>query len=107
MKSKKPQQEIVTEEQAIKWVETYVKQARKAREDCDVVVPGRREVAVAAQQRAYMRWLMAYGSAVGALTSLHAARLISEEAFARLEEVVYSTLAPTVTGVVKGQGLRS
>ncbi len=100
MRALQPSERITTQDQATKKVEEYVERAAHARDRCNVEVPGDREATVKAQQKAYQHWLMHYGAAVGTLTVLREAGLISDNAFAWLQPKVYATLAASVMGDV-------
>lgn len=89
---------IETEEEAIKLVENYCSRAIVARNLCDVIVPGDREATVKQQRRAYENWLMHYGAAIGALVALRNVGKISDNAYEKLQQRVFNTLAPRVVG---------
>lgn len=96
----RPQSEgrITTQEQATQVVRGFCAEAIIARDLCDVEVPGDKEATVKFQNQQYQKWLMSYGAAVGALTCLHRAGLISDNAFEKLSHEVYATLQPKVVG---------
>lgn len=91
---------IKTLEQATRVVRDYADRAVYCRDQCNVEVPGDKESTVKLQNKAYMHWLMNYGSAVGALTVLHRAGLISDNAFDLLSAEVFATLQPKVVGTI-------
>lgn len=95
-----PVGEIRTLEQATNLVEGYCAKAVEARAQCNVITPGNRQATVKAQQMAYDNWLRWFGCAIGALTALHRAGLIPDNAYKQLQQVVYNTLAPQVVGNV-------
>lgn len=94
---------IETQEQATKLVEMYASKAETARLLCNVKIPDDPKATADAQQKAYQQWLMNYGSAVGALVSLHKAGKISDNAYVKLQQRVFLTLRPTVVGEVSGR----
>jgi len=90
--------EIKTSEQATTAVRAYCEMAIHARDRVDIEVPGDNAATVRLQRSMYEKWLMSYGAAVGALSTLHRAGKISDNAFQMLMAEVAATLQPKMVG---------
>ncbi len=89
---------IKTKDDAVKLLEELIAKTRCARKDCNVVFPDDKGQTVRWQQKAYQRFLMLYGQALGSLTVLHRVGLLDDVGYNLLRERVMATLAANVVG---------
>ncbi len=90
--------EVKTLEEARNYMIDLVDQLEEARRACDVILPAAPEIMVEHQQKAYKRWLIKHGQALGALTTLCHTRTINEVAYAELRDRIMATMNPTMVG---------
>jgi hypothetical protein len=93
-----PGYEITTEQEARNWVIELVDDVESARLSCNVVIPDDQAKTVRHQQRAYTKFMVKHGSALGVVMALHRCRKISDVAYNELRQRVIQTLVPTVVG---------
>ncbi len=92
--------EIRTVEQARSYVMELVDKVINAREQCDVIIPGDPEMTARLQRKAYRSWMIRYGQALGALTTLMHCRVLNDVAYSELHQRVLQTGVPTIVGEV-------
>ncbi len=93
-------QEVRTIEQARAYMIEIVEQVVNAREQCDVVIPGDPQMTARLQRKAYRAWMIRYGQALGALTTLMHCRVLNDVAYNELHQHVLQTGVPTIVGEV-------
>lgn len=86
-----PGYRIENEDAALKYIRGLVDDVRKARAACDPRIA----TLVMEQRRNYHAYLMRHGNALGALTTLHRARLLGDNAYEQLYIEIMNTLAPS------------
>lgn len=99
---------ITTREEATALVRMYCQRAIEARDHChqlgllekSTTDPFQKEATINEENKAYQHWLMSYGSAIGALVSMHRTGLIPENTYELLQAEVFATLQPKVVGIV-------
>ena len=91
---------LETEEQAIRWVEERVIEMIRARQACDVSIPGDQAATVIAQKRALWVFLTKQGRVTGALEALLLTGRISEICYVEQLQRALNTLVPSVVGRV-------
>ena len=94
--------EIVTQEDAVKYISEKVTELRRLRNQCDVRPPGDRETAARVQRRLYDHWRIQFGRAIGAIDTLMHCRKLPQAAYEELRLEVLSTAVPTVIEVLGG-----
>jgi hypothetical protein len=90
--------EVKTIEQGKAYVLELVRKVENARDLCDVVIPGDKAATVRHQKKAYRSWMIRYGQALGALTTLMHCRVLNDVAYEELRVVVTRTAIPTLMG---------
>ena len=93
-----PQYEIRTLEQGRDAALALLERAREARLKCDILIPNPSEALVTTQQKNFQKFLILYGSTLGALGALHRASLISDEAYTEIRKATTQLMGPTVVG---------
>ena len=93
-------QEIRTVEQARAYIMEITLQVINAREQCDVIIPGDPLMTAKLQRKAYRSWMIRYGQALGALTTLMHCRVLNDVAYNELHQAILRTGVPTIVGEV-------
>lgn len=91
-------EELLTEGQAINWINSLVATAEQCRMDCGVEFPEDKERTVAHQKSAFRKLMIHYGIALGALTALAHCRKISPAGFDKMKQRVRDVMIPKVVG---------
>ena len=92
--------EVRTLEQGRAYILEIVSHVEQARDLCDVIIPGDREATVKHQRKAYRSWMIRYGQALGALTTLMHCRVLNDVAYAELRGRILATGEPTIVGAM-------
>ena len=90
--------EILSEEQAIKWVDDLINTVETYRYRVDSQSASANPILISEQKSNYNKLLMHYGIAFGALQALAHTRNISENGFNKMKERVLQTMVPSVIG---------
>lgn len=92
--------EVRTVEQARAYILQLVEQVEQARVGCNIRVPGDNVTTEKLQRKAFVSWMIRYGQALGALTTLMHCRVLNDAAYEELRRRVNETAIPTLVGEV-------
>ena len=93
-------EKIRKKEQAERELDLVMLKVQQARLACNVVFPNDHERTINAQRKAYYRYLMLYGQALGELVAFFRTGVLDEVGYSYLRQKVVNTLAAEVIGAV-------
>lgn len=91
--------QVKTADDATKYMEELIQQVATARAQCDVHIPNDPDTSARYQRLAERNFLIRYGQALGALTTLkHCGDLLTDRAYNEFNEQIKATAKTTQAG---------
>lgn len=93
--------EIKTEEEAQDYILGQISRLKEIRYQCNALMSDKVAIAVDQQRRAYDKFRIHYGQALGSLLTLVHCRKLSNGAYIKLKAALIETTSPAIVGLMQ------